>query len=74
MSIRPFALRSIRPIKTFEQVKWHPDCPPEDFSLLDTAINALTTGKRSRRRRTLQTDEISNVFGIDLEDDESKEG
>jgi len=41
----------------------------EELIAVDTAIENLTTGKRSRRRRTLQTEDLENVFGVDLEDD-----
>ncbi len=41
----------------------------EELIAVDTAIDDLTGGKRSRRRRTLQTDDVENVFGIELDDD-----
>ena len=41
----------------------------EELIAVDTSINDLTSGKRSRRRRTLQAENIGNVFGIDLEED-----
>jgi len=41
----------------------------EELIAVDTAIENLTGGKRSRRRRTLQTEAIEGVFGIDLDDD-----
>jgi uncharacterized Zn finger protein len=34
---------------------------------LDTAISDLTKAKPSRRRRTLDSDAVSDVFGVDLE-------
>jgi uncharacterized Zn finger protein len=36
---------------------------------VDTAVDDLTAGSRSRRRRTLRTEEISTVFGVELDDD-----
>ncbi len=39
----------------------------EELIAVDTAIDDLTTGKRSRRRRTLQAEEVGDVFGIELE-------
>jgi uncharacterized Zn finger protein len=44
----------------------------QELIAVDTAIDDLTTGKRSRRRRTLQTEDIASVFGVDLEEDEPK--
>jgi uncharacterized Zn finger protein/DNA-binding XRE family transcriptional regulator len=41
----------------------------EELISIDTAIDGLTTGKRSRRRRTLQSEAIADVFGIELEDE-----
>jgi len=41
----------------------------EELIAVDTAIEDLTGGKRSRRRRTLQSEQISDVFGIELEED-----
>ena len=41
----------------------------QELIAVDTAIDHLTTGKRSRRRRTLQTEEIGTVFGIELDVD-----
>lgn len=41
----------------------------EELIAVDTAIDNLTAGKRSRRRRTLQTEDVADVFGIDLEED-----
>jgi uncharacterized Zn finger protein len=35
---------------------------------LDAGISDLTQSKSSRRRRTLDTDAVSNVFGIDLDE------
>lgn len=42
----------------------------EELIKVDRAIDDLTAGKRSRRRRTLDTESIGNVFGIDLEEEE----
>lgn len=36
---------------------------------LDSSVNDLTSSKSSRRRRTLESDAVSNIFGIELEDD-----
>ena len=36
---------------------------------LDTSVNDLTAPKSSRRRRTLGTDAVNDVFGIELEDE-----
>lgn len=41
----------------------------EELIAVDTAIDDLTSGKRSRRRRTLQTEDIGNVFGVELDDE-----
>jgi uncharacterized Zn finger protein/DNA-binding XRE family transcriptional regulator len=41
----------------------------EELIAVDAAVDNLTAGKRSRRRRTLQTEEIGNVFGIDLDEE-----
>lgn len=41
---------------------------------VDTAIDDLTAGSRSRRRRTLRSEEISAVFGVELDDDEPAPG
>jgi uncharacterized Zn finger protein len=41
----------------------------EELITVDDAIENLTDGSRSRRRRTLQTEDISNVFGVDLDDE-----
>ncbi|MEE9369065.1 MAG: helix-turn-helix domain-containing protein [Pontiella sp.] len=38
----------------------------EELIAVDTAIVDLTAGKRSRRRRTLQSESVASVFGIDL--------
>ena len=40
----------------------------EELIAVDTAIDDLTAGKRSRRRRTLDTEAVENVFGIELEE------
>ena len=40
----------------------------EELIAVETAIDRLTTGKRSRRRRTLDADSVGNVFGIDLDE------
>jgi uncharacterized Zn finger protein len=40
----------------------------EELIAVDTAIDNLTDGKRSRRRRTLSDDCVAAVFGIDLEE------
>ena len=36
---------------------------------LDSSVSDLTSSKSSRRRRTLDTDAVSNVFGIELDDE-----
>jgi uncharacterized Zn finger protein len=36
---------------------------------IDTAVSGITTGKSARRRRSLQADALSDVFGIDLDND-----
>ncbi|MEI6890670.1 MAG: helix-turn-helix domain-containing protein [Pontiella sp.] len=41
----------------------------EELIAVDTAIENLTGGRRSRRRRTLPTEELGHVFGIDLEEE-----
>ncbi|MDF7806545.1 hypothetical protein P4E94_03780 [Pontiellaceae bacterium B12219] len=41
----------------------------EELIAVDTAIDDLTAGKRSRRRRTLKTEDIGNVFGIELDEE-----
>ena len=41
----------------------------EELIAIDTAIDDLTSGRRSRRRRTLDTESIGTVFGIDLEEE-----
>jgi uncharacterized Zn finger protein len=41
----------------------------EELIAVDAAIDNLTTGKRSRRRRTLSTELVGEVFDIDLEED-----
>ncbi len=41
----------------------------EELIAVDAAIDKLTDGKRSRRRRTLQNEEIGNVFGVELDDE-----
>lgn len=38
---------------------------------LDSAVSDLTKPKSSRRRRTLDTDTVSDVFGIDLEESDT---
>ncbi|MBN2703254.1 MAG: helix-turn-helix domain-containing protein, partial [Pontiellaceae bacterium] len=39
----------------------------EELIAVDTAVADLTSGSRSRRRRTLGSDAIGDVFGIDLD-------
>jgi uncharacterized Zn finger protein len=39
----------------------------EELISVDTAVADLTSGSRSRRRRTLGSDAIGDVFGIDLD-------
>jgi uncharacterized Zn finger protein len=41
----------------------------EELIAVDTAIEDLTTGKSSRRRRTLDSESIGNVFGIELDEE-----
>lgn len=41
----------------------------EELIAVDTAIDELTSGKRSRRRRTLDSGSIGNVFGIELDEE-----
>lgn len=41
----------------------------EELIAVEAAIDDLTTGQRSSRRRTLGTDAIENVFGIDLDEE-----
>lgn len=43
----------------------------EELIAIDTAVNDLTTGKRSRRRRTLQAESVGDVFGVELEEETS---
>ncbi|MBN2163518.1 MAG: helix-turn-helix domain-containing protein [Pontiellaceae bacterium] len=40
----------------------------EELISVQEAIGNLTAGPRSRRRRTLDSDSVGNVFGIDLDD------
>jgi len=39
----------------------------EELISIDTAVDEITGGKRSRRRRTLQSTDLENVFGVELE-------
>ena len=39
----------------------------EELIQIDTAVGQITGSKRSRRRRTLQTEDLENVFGVELE-------
>jgi uncharacterized Zn finger protein len=39
----------------------------EELVSIDTAVAGITGGKRSRRRRRLQSEELENVFGVELE-------
>ena len=39
----------------------------EELIAIDTAVAGITGSKRSRRRRTLQTEELENVFDVELE-------
>ena len=41
----------------------------EELIQIDTAVDGITGSKRSRRRRTLQSNELENVFGVELEDE-----
>ncbi len=41
----------------------------EELITVDSAIDDLTSGTRSRRRRTLQTENIGSVFGVELDDE-----
>jgi hypothetical protein len=35
VSIAPLTYEVLKPIRTFRNVKWHPDTPPEDFSFFN---------------------------------------
>lgn len=39
----------------------------EELISIDTAVDAITGSRRSRRRRTLSADTLENVFGVELE-------
>ena len=39
----------------------------EELISVDTAVADITGSKRSRRRRRLQTEDLENVFGVELE-------
>ena len=39
----------------------------EELISVETAVADITGGKRSRRRRRLQTEDLENVFGVELE-------
>jgi len=39
----------------------------EELISIDTAVDGITGGKRSRRRRTLKADALEEVFGVELE-------
>ena len=41
----------------------------QELISIDTAVDGITTGKRSRRRRTLKTDALEKVFGVELEEE-----
>ena len=41
----------------------------QELIAIDSAVSDMTTGKTSRRRRNLQADALSDVFGIDLENE-----
>lgn len=43
----------------------------EELISMDTAVDEITGGRRSRRRRTLKTDALEEVFGVALEKEES---
>ena len=38
VSIAPLTYKVLKPIRTFRDVKWHPDTPPEDFSFFNCRI------------------------------------
>ena len=38
VSIAPLTYEILKPIRTFRDVKWHPDTPPEDFSFFNCRI------------------------------------
>jgi hypothetical protein len=38
VSIAPLSYEVLKPIRTFRNVKWHPDTPREDFSFFDCRI------------------------------------
>ena len=38
VSIAPLTYEILKPIRTFRNVKWHPDTPPEDFSFFNCRI------------------------------------
>ena len=41
----------------------------QELIAIDSVVSDMTTGKTSRRRRNLQADALSDVFGIDLENE-----
>ena len=43
----------------------------EELISMDTAVDEITGGRRSRRRRTLKADALEEVFGVALEKEES---
>jgi len=44
VSVAPLLPQPQRALSTFRDIKWHPDCPAEDFSFFDMRI-ATTEGK-----------------------------
>ena len=38
VSIAPHTYKTLSPIKTFKNLKWHPTDPPEDFSFFDVRL------------------------------------
>ncbi|MBT6461155.1 MAG: hypothetical protein HOK49_01330 [Opitutae bacterium] len=38
VSIAPLTYEILKPIRTFRDIKWHPDTPPEDFSFFNCQI------------------------------------
>ncbi len=43
----------------------------EELISVGTAVDGITGGKRSRRRRTLKADALEDVFGVELEPEET---
>ena len=41
VSIAPLTYEILKPIRTFRNVKWHPDTPPEDFSFFNCRMRLV---------------------------------